>query len=344
MSSRLFSSRWGRGFRSIFIAFSLLGVGFFTACGPRPTPTPTATPSSTVTETPTLTIAATGTNTPTFTPTATNTFLPTPTLTATPTPTVTETPLPSLTPTLTETPAPADPAKLFYYVDAAGRRVNWAYAQMSRYVLDEHGQTKYLSATLAFQLMDRGVHRMTYTIMDRPVTVYYLNVSHDFGAGPVPMQLILDGVDGQAVAISAIPAGGSRYISVRQMSYLESMDPIGLHRDSNLSYAQRITRYPDVLLTDLQADLANLPDQVIVLADQAIMVDPGSWHQVQNDISSVASLAAQDLPFFAVDPYNRVVGPSPLAQALEAYFLHHTPVGAQVPVYSSHALVIIVKQ
>ena len=343
MGSWLFSSAVYRMLRHGFLAFSILGAGLLAACGPRPTPTPTSTAIVAATETLTPTVTATSTITSTLTPTATNTFLPTPTLTSTMTPTVTETPLPSITPTPTGTPAPSDPAQLFYYVDASGQRVNWSYAQMSYYAQDVHGQTRYLSATLAFQLMDRAIHWATYTIMDRPVTVYYLAVSHDFGGGPVSMRLILGGADGQDVNISDIPAGGNRYISVRQISYRDSFDPIGFHRDINLPYAQRVKLYPDVLLADFQNDLAVLPPQVILLADQAVMVDPASWHQVQNDISSVAYLAAQALPFFEVDPYNRVVGPSRLAQSLEAYFLHHVPPGALVSTYSAKALVIISK-
>ena len=70
------------------------------------TPTPSATPTATITPTPTGTSTATPTGT--FTPTPTGTFTPTPTGTYTPTPTgtATSTTTPTLTPTATE-PAPA---------------------------------------------------------------------------------------------------------------------------------------------------------------------------------------------------------------------------------------------
>ena len=77
-----------------------------------PTVTETSTPTPTVTETPTQTptVTATVTETSTPTPTQTNTNTPTPTVTETPTttPTVTETstPTPTLTETPTETPTP----------------------------------------------------------------------------------------------------------------------------------------------------------------------------------------------------------------------------------------------
>jgi hypothetical protein len=331
----------------IGLVFVTLALVLLSACGVKPTPTPTPTIILTATFVPsateTSTITPTVTATPTFTPTVTNTFLPTPTLTFTTTPTVTLTPLPSLTPTLTHTPVPSALAKLFYYVDADGRRVDWSYAQMSDYTRDSHGQTKHLSAMVAFQLMDRGIHWATYSIADRPVTVYYLNVIHDFGLGTRPMHLILGGTDGADVDISAIPAGGSLYIRLRKMTYLESLDPFGIRRDAGLPYDQRIQKYPDMMLTDLQKMLPTLPESLIVLADQSIRVDPASWHQVQNDISSVAFLAARYLPFIHLDDYSRVTGPTLEAQSLENYFLHAVPPSSLVSDFSSETLVFVTK-
>jgi hypothetical protein len=64
---------------------------------------------------------------------------------------------------------------------------------------------------------------------------------------------------------------------------------------------------------------------------------------VQNDISSVAYLAARYLPFINLDEYNRVVGPTFAAQALENYFLHNTPPSALVTDYSSEMLILVTK-
>lgn len=331
------------------LLFSLI----LSACAPKPTVVPTATltevptetspPSTTPTITLTITQTATITLTPTLTPTATNTFLPTPTLTATLTPTATDTPYPSQTPTPTATPVPARPARLFYSIDADGRRVDWSYAQMTDYTLDAHGKTKHLSAMLAFQLLDRGIHWTTLLIADRPVTVYFLNVAHNFGQGLTPMRLILGGMEGKDVDIASIPAGGNSYIRLRIMSYQEGLGPFTIHRDANLPYAQRVQKYPDVMLLDLQKKLPELPDQLIVLADQTIMVDPTSWQQVQNDMTSVAYLAARYLPFISLDDYSRVVGPSNEASSLENYFLRGAPPGKLASDYSTETLVLITR-
>ncbi len=329
------------------------GLVTLSACAPKPPPSPTPTLSlmpsltATITSTPTVTDTATATptstETPTETPTVTNTFLPTVTPTFTATPTITLTPFPTETPTQTESPAPTRPAGLFTYHDAAGQLVNWSYAQMTNYTQDSHGKTKHLSAMLAFQLMDRGIHRETLQIMDRSVTVYYLNVQHDFGLGLRPMRLILGGMDGDNVPIGSIPAGGNAYIRIRMMSTRESLDPFGVRRDAALPYDLRIQHYPDVTLKDFQVVLSGLPDALIVLADQSILVDPDSWHQVQNDMATIAYLAARYSPFIQLDNYNRVVGSSLLAQSLEAYFLHAERPSALVAEYSSETLVIITR-
>lgn len=73
-------------------------------------PTPTITPTATVTITPTPTTTATPTSTQTPTPTRTPTITPTPTSTRTPTSTPSHTP--TLTPTATHTLTPADTATL----------------------------------------------------------------------------------------------------------------------------------------------------------------------------------------------------------------------------------------
>lgn len=85
-------------------AFELTGAATPTpTVSPTPTltatPTPTVTPTKTATPTPTPTV----TPTPTLTPTPTPTITPTPTRTATPTPTLTATPTATITPTPTPT-------------------------------------------------------------------------------------------------------------------------------------------------------------------------------------------------------------------------------------------------
>jgi len=80
--------------RLLYFGLFLFLVGWLTACGgePDPTPTPTATPSATpeptATATPTFTATPTETSTPTETPTPTHTPTPTATNTPSPTPTI----------------------------------------------------------------------------------------------------------------------------------------------------------------------------------------------------------------------------------------------------------------
>ncbi len=104
-------------------------VAMFTQnLAPSPTPTPTLTMTPTVTSTPTVTPTLTSTptltptqtstpaatSTPTPTPTVTSTSTPTPTITSTATPTPTLTNTPTLTPTRTATPTPtATPVPAF---------------------------------------------------------------------------------------------------------------------------------------------------------------------------------------------------------------------------------------
>jgi hypothetical protein len=99
---------------------------------PSLTPSPTVTPTNTATNTPTPSVTATETGTPTPTPTNTETSTPTPSVTATgtqtPTPTNTGTPTetPTNTPTVTQTqtptntstptPTPTSPLQVFYNV------------------------------------------------------------------------------------------------------------------------------------------------------------------------------------------------------------------------------------
>ena len=140
--------------------YPLLILIFLSACAPLPTPVPSATP----TDTPTVfrTSRPTITRTPTQTPTPTKS------------PTVTNTPTPS------ETPAPLAPANLFTFHDANGRIIDWSYARPSSYEKNEFGTPWLLSGFLAFQLMDRAIHHETISFDAQKLTIYYLNVQHQF--------------------------------------------------------------------------------------------------------------------------------------------------------------------
>ena len=188
------------------------------ACAPKsPKPTASATPSLTSTETSTPTVTSTRTLRPTVTSLPSHT------------PTITNSPFPSDTPIPTETPAPLRPAQLLNLLDAEGTPINWSYARLTSYKLNTRGQVKSLSAFLAFQLMDRAIHPVTIKAFDRDITVYYLNVRHQFSDQLQSLQLVIGAVYGSDIDIHAIPAGGSSYTLVRLMAYYEGFDALGIH-------------------------------------------------------------------------------------------------------------------
>ena len=187
---------------TLLILFLLLSAG----CQPRyegrptarptPLPTNTATPTSTYTPSPVPTVTSSPTNTPTPSPT----------------------PLPSATPTFTPTPIPPRAATLFPLTAGGARTVDWSYYYISRKETRNDGSLLSLSATVAFQLLDRGIHNETVRILDQDVTVYYLRVSHTYNQVPIETRLVLTGYFGKDVPISALPADGSAYISVRSQN------------------------------------------------------------------------------------------------------------------------------
>jgi hypothetical protein len=302
------------------------------ACTPKPpAPTSTPTPSLVPSETATPTV------------TATRTLRPTVTSLPSQTPTITNSPFPSDTPQPTETPAALRPAQLFNFHDAEGTLIDWSYARLTSYLLNSRGQVKSISAFLAFQLMDRAIHRTTIQAFGRDITVYYLNVQHQFNDQPQALQLVIGAVYGNDIDIKDIPAGGSSYVLVLQMNTLHSFDALGIHEEILEEEAPPQGIYAQMLLLDLQALLPTLPDTLIVLADHPILVDKEGWQQLYNDITSVSYLAARYLPFIQLDEYDRIVGPSPEAEALREFFLHGTAPTITIPTYSSQLLVFLTR-
>ena len=226
------------------------------ACRPEPTPetTPTTTASPSVTPTPSPTA------TPTATPT--RTLIPTVTRSTTPTPTITFTPLPSPTPTPTETPAPEHLAQLFPFQDNEGTLVNWGYARISYAAQNQKKSFVSLSITMAFQLVDRAIHRRTINKFGQDITVYYLNVRHEFDGSAQVMQLILGGTYGADIPLAALRADGSNYILVRKMNSKESFAPISLHQEAAEPLSTRQNAYQSIYLPDFEKQLAQLPDQL----------------------------------------------------------------------------------
>lgn len=297
------------------------------------------TPTSTITSTATITPTATQT----LTPTVTNTSTPANTITARPSqiPTSTPSPYPSLSPTPSPTTAPLLPAALFDFQDGNGRTVDWSYIHVTQIGFDRLNEVNDLWAFMSFQLLDRGIHHRNFDFLGETITVYYLNVAHEFDGVMLPMQLVLGGTTGKNVAIDDIPADGSAYIQVSIRDDSEAFYPYVVHRDANRDYELREIEYPLLFIKDLEALLPTLPDEVILLADHPILFPRDDWPQIKLDMGRVSYFAARYQPFFEIDPYDRLVDQSNFAYDLRDHILD----GAQMPegyyAFSSQTLVII---
>lgn len=317
--------------KSLF--FLLIGLALLSVTGCRESPPPTPTLTSTVTHTPTITPTPTitQTTTPAFTitPRPSNTF------------TATLTPFRTLSPTPSPSQAPLQPAVLFPYQDANRKIVDWSYIHVTRIDRDRLGEINDLWVFMAFQLMDRAVHQRNLNIFGEMVTVYYLNVAHEFDGVMVPMQLVLGGTPGANVLIKDIPAGGTAYLQIQVRKPKDNFDPYITHRDANRAYELRDSDYPLLFLKDFQAMLTALPDEIILLADHPILFPRDDWLQVKLDMRRVSYLAARYHPFFEIDAYDRLTEQSAFAYAL----VEHIFRGGEIPegyhAFSSQTLIII---
>jgi hypothetical protein len=306
-------------------------------CGPEATPTPTTTATITPTHTQTLTPTITYTPTPTQTKTPANTITPRPSNT----PTITLTPLPTLTFTPTPTEVVLQPAELFPYRDVNGKVVDWSYGHITRIGFNRLNQVNDLWAFMGFQLLDRAIYQRNFEFLDETITVYYLNVAHEFNGNLLPMQLVIGGTPGEDVAIEDIPAGGNAYIQVQVRESWQPFDPYIIHQDANRDYALRESDYPLLFLKELQELLPSLPDEIILLADHPILIPQDDWNQIKLDMSRVAYLAARYQPFFKLDDFDRLVDQSDFAYALREYLYRNGEMPEGYYAYSSKTLIII---
>jgi len=290
-------------------------------------------PTAIPTNTPTLTLVPTLTPTPTLVPTIT----PTPTRT----PTQTLTPYPTLTATPTATHVTPRPAILPHLVDTDGKVVDWSYAYVTSLGYSVTGEVNQLSALLAFHLVDRAIYRRNLTFMSQDVTIYYLNVMHDFNGTEVPMGLVIGGAFGRDIPLNLLPAGGSSYVQTLQLTTKKPLDPFLIHRDANQAYAKRSLVLTDMLLTDLEALLPTLPNELIILADHPILFPRNGWQQAKLDMTRVSALMARYYPLFELDAYDRIVGQSDLAFSLRDHLLKGTDMPAGIYFYASQTLVIV---
>jgi hypothetical protein len=290
-------------------------------------------PTAIPTNTPTLTLVPTLTLTPTLVPTIT----PTPTRT----PTQTLTPYPTLTATPTATQVTRRPAILPRLVDTDGKLVDWSYAYVTSLGYTETGEVNQLSVLLAFRLIDRTIHRRNLNFMSQDVTIYYLNVVHDFNGTEIPMGLVIGGTFGSDIPLNLVPAGGSSYVQALQLTTRKPLDPYLIHHDAALPYARRRLVLTDLLLTDLEDLLPTLPDELIILADHPILLPKNDWQQAKLDMTRVSALMARYYPFFELDAYDRIIDQSEFAFALRDHLLKGSRMPGGIYFYASQTLVLV---
>jgi hypothetical protein len=315
----------------LFITITLVSL---TGCTGLKSKNPTATSEPTLTLTPTITL----TPTPTQTTTPANTITPRPSYT----PTVTLTPYNTLSPTPTASPVPSRPAVLFPYQDINGKTVDWSYIHVTQIGTNRLDEVNDLWAFMSFQLLDRAIYRRNLDFLGETLTVYYLNVAHEFDGEMVTMQLVLGGTPGKNVAIEDIPAGGTAYLQMQVREAWESFAPYVTHRDANRAFEYRDESYPLVFLKDLQALLPTLPDEIILLADHPILFPQDDWPQIKLDMQQASYLAARYQPFFEMDDYDRLVDQSDFAYALRDHILNGWEMPDGLFAYSSQTLILIV--
>ena len=287
--------------------------------------------------------------TPTLTPSSTLT----PTVTQTTTPANTITPLPSLTATITPTPfrnlsqtplpsqVPLKPALLFSYEDVNGRTINWSYIHVTQIGRNDFDEVNDLWAFMAFQLLDRAVHQRNFQFLGETITVYYLNVVHQFNGVLLPMQLVLGGTAGENVSIDTIPAGGTAYIQVRVHDSSETFDPNSTHRDAKRAVELHDSAYPLLLLKDFQELLPTLSNELILLANHPILFPRNDWSQIKLDMQRVNYLTARYQPFFKLDAYDRLVDQSDFAYLLRDHILEQQDMPEGYYAFSSQTLILI---
>jgi hypothetical protein len=294
----------------------------------RPTAFPTLAPTDTVAPTPT--------DTPTLVPTSTMT----PTPTVTPTPTL----VPTATPTLTATPVPTRLAQLPVLNTGDNKVVDWEYFHLTQKENLEDGSLIRLSAMVAFQLMDRGIHTETIKVLDKDVTIFYLRVRHDFDQNLGEVKLILTGFFGAGYEVRNLPADGSTYVSVHQRRASDLFEPWKLHQEWNLPPAQREPLFRTVRLDELEKILEELPDQVVILADHPVIMKRDNWNQLYLDMDRVSASAARLSPFFAFNEFNQMVGQTTMAHIWQNYLAFSSDVPADLinkMIFSADYLVIV---
>lgn len=290
------------------------------------------------------TLSPTFSPTITYTPTITSTFTTVPTVTPTPskTPTATLTPRPTRTSTPTATPVVQQPASLFEFFAGGDHLVDWEYIYVTERGMGIDDKVNSLSAMLAFQLMDRAIHTEMIDFLDEDITVYYLNVQHQFDDEVIPMRLVIGGTYGVNVPIDQIPADGSNYVEFIERDTTQVFEPWVIHQQAQLPYEGRQFIFNTMLMQDFEQYLVELPDELIILAEHPILWPKDDLPWVKLNMSRISAVAARYLPFLQVDIYNRIVGPSTNAYSLAAFILADEPLPEGNFSFSARTLIFIV--
>jgi hypothetical protein len=233
------------------------------------------------------------------------------------------------------------PAVLFPYQDNFGRTIDWSYVYVTQIGYNTLDEVNDLWAFMAFQLLDRGIHQRNFRFQGQTVTVYYLNVAHEFDGELLPMQLVLGGTPGENVPIGVIPAGGTAYVQVAVRDGSGNFSPRVTHTEANSAFDERSEAYPFLFLKDLQDLLPELPNELILLANHPILVPRNDWPQVKLDMTRVSFQAARYQPFFELDPFDRIVDQSTFAYALRDHILDGAEMPRGIYAYSSRNLIIV---
>mgnify|MGYP005813307447 CR=1 FL=1 len=234
-------------------------------------------------------------------------------------------------------------ATLFPLNASDGTTVDFSSFYITQKETRDDGSVKNLSATVSFQLLDRGIHSETIQVLGQDLTVYYLRVRHSFDKTFLDVKLVLTGLFGKDIPLGGMPADGSSYISLRSQNSDMPFEPQKIHQDWTLPLEQRAPLFQTIRLTELQQLLIDLPDKVILLADSPIIFQPDAWPQLLLDMQRVSAYSARLQPFFTIDQYHQLTGQSPLADTWEAYLLNNLDLPADQTgmVYAANYLVLI---
>lgn len=320
-----------RPYLSLIVFLSLV-VFTFTACEPafqgRPTGIPTHPPTKTITPT----ITSTPTEAPTVTPTLTIT------------PTDTPTAIPSPTATLTPTAVPTRISGLIDLKIGDNITVDWGYTYLTLNNKRDNGSQYNLSAMMAFQLLDRGIHSETIKLLGQDITVYYLRARHAFIEELLNVKLILTGTFGDNVAIDAMPADGSNFIHYRTQNSDVPFQPATIAQDWDLPAEQRDEKFQSLTLRQFQVILDDLPENFILFTEHPVIIEPERWAQIRIDVERISASGARLQPFFAFNELDQLIGQTTLSSILQQYLVNNADIPGDMRqnlVFSSEYILII---